>query len=195
MEREGEGIGAVDGTLIQSLGSLVDPRLDELEFKGGTVGFEGEMLGRKEWKLHLRGEELACEIQRAALQCQNAHVDWTSEKTGIFQFKGASAKALLGDDKRIFAEEWQGEGAIEQGVLIRSHFEGKVEKVPGSVAIEGTFEKFAFGAQGENFEAVLKCAWKREARFRHRGREIGRGSFWRGGMGGARGIFGACRPF
>src|SRR6185295_10183437 len=78
---------------------------------------------------------------------------------------GASAKAVLGGDKKFEADGWQGEGAIEKGVLVKSLFEGKVEKVPGSVAIEGTLEKFAFGAKGENFEAVLRCAWNERLDF------------------------------
>jgi hypothetical protein len=162
---KGEGIGALESGLLLSLLSWAEPRFDALEFKSGKVGFEGGMLGSKEWKLQVCGENLGCEIRETVLQCKSAMVDWTSEHSGTFRFKGASVQLRLGEGKPVFAEEWEGEGAVLQGALVRSHFEGMVEKVPGAVAMAGTFQKFAFGARGKNFEAVLQCSWEERLDF------------------------------
>jgi hypothetical protein len=169
---KGKDIGAVEGTLIQSMFSLASPQFEELDFEQGVVHFEGEALFGKAWILSMNAENLACQYQRAALKCRNAAIQWTSQENGTFQFSGASAQTVLANDKNVSGEGWQGSGEIEQGVLIRSLFEGSIENVASTVALTGALEGFQLGAKGENFEVAMQCAWKERIDF-----EIEEGSY------------------
>ncbi len=169
---EGRGIGAVEGTLMQSLWSLADPRFSELEFEQGTLQFEGEALDRTDWNLALRAENFGCRFDKAAVQFCNAEIEWSSEENGVFAFSGASIQALLADDRAVSVEGWQGTGAIEHGILATSHFEGTIENIAGEVDASGTFGEFHIEARGDDCEIALKGGWNERLDF-----EIGQGRF------------------
>lgn len=182
---EGKAIGAVEGTLIQSLWALADKRAEQVEFEEGLVYVQGQALfsqerlqlensiprsnsmilpegsfagfdfSEAEWNMALRVDHLTCQSEMGALACRKGEIQWTSEKNGRFQVSGASLQALLEEGKTLSFDEWEGDGTIEQGVLVESYFEGTIEKIKGVLKAFGTLGKFHLEGRGENCEIVL----------------------------------------
>lgn len=183
---EGKAIGAVEGTLIQSLWAFADKRAEQVEFEEGLVHVEGQALFSQEgiqsensiprsnsmilsgrsfagfdfseaqWNMALKVDHLTCQSKLGALACRKGEMQWTSEENGRFKVSGASLQALMEEGKALTFDEWEGDGIIEQGVLVESHFEGNIEKIKGVFKAFGTFGQFHLEGRGENCEIALK---------------------------------------
>jgi hypothetical protein len=155
----------VEGTLIQSLAATLVPAVEPFEFEQGTVDFDGEALfGKAEafefpflyGSCMLKVKDFAARYETSSLFSKSGWLEWTSEQNGAFDFMGASGQTALANGKPLLFEEWEGNGAIEKGILVHSHFAGTVEKEAAVLEATGTLGAFHIDAHGKNGEIACK---------------------------------------
>jgi len=151
----GSGIGAVEGTLAQSLWGIGDQRIDPVIFERGTVDGQGEWLFGKKWAFILNGQNLAVRYEKGALECQNARIEWDSEENGAFHLSGGMAQAQITPGFSFKGEGWEGNGTIKQGVLAASYFKGALGGRGREVEGTGTLGAFQLKARGEGLAVSL----------------------------------------